>query len=234
MKNIRLFEEASQYEAVKDSFKYPTVSYTKDNGLVWYMEKPQSLYEWVDLGLPSGLLWADRNVGATKPEEYGLYFQWGETQGYSGITAEKGFRWGDYTLCDGTSSNILKYNATDGLKTLELSDDAAYATDNTCRMPTKTELEELTANTTSAFTQVNGVSGMTFTSKVNGNSIFVPAAGECYQGSFEYVGQYGNLWSSSLNESDLRNAFYLGFTWFSRSVSSDFRCYGYSLRPVLS
>ena len=110
MKNIKLFEEASQYEASKEGFEYPTVSYVKDIDTVYYMLKQASLYEWVDLGLPSGLKWAAWNVGATKPEEFGLYFAWGETQGYTGITDTKQFKWSDYTLCDGTSSNMLKYN----------------------------------------------------------------------------------------------------------------------------
>ena len=246
MKNIRLFEEASQYEAVKDSFEYPTVSYTKDNGLVWYMEKP-SLYEWVDLGLPSGLKWSAWNVGATKPEEYGLYFAWGETQGYSGITDEKGFYWGDYQFtkdaCTGSTDTtfrggLTKYNSksasgvVDNLTTLELVDDAAYATDNTCRMPTSGECQELIDNTTSAWTQVNGVSGVSLTSKVNENSIFVPAAGNCNNGSVFSVGQSGYLWSSSLNESYPKYAFFLYFNSSDLNVNYSSRYYGYSLRLV--
>ena len=147
--------------------------------MVHYMEKPE-LYEWVDLGLPSGLKWAAWNVGATKPEEFGLYFAWGETQGYTGITDTKQFSWGYYTLCDGTSSNMTKYNATDGLTTLEAVDDAAIATDSSCRMPTSGECQELIDNTTSEWVNNyngTGVAGCIFTSNVNSNSIFVPAAG---------------------------------------------------------
>ena len=81
MKNIKLYELEETYHNEESSLEYPTVSYTKDTEKVWYM-KP-SLYEWVDLGLPSGLKWAAWNVGATKPEEFGLYFAWGETQGYT-------------------------------------------------------------------------------------------------------------------------------------------------------
>jgi hypothetical protein len=110
------------------------------------------LYEWVDLGLPSGLKWAAWNVGATKPEEFGWYFAWGESQGYTGITNEKQFSYVDYTLCD-SGYVMTKYNKTDGLITLEAADDAVYATDNTCRMPTADEMRELTANTTSAWVE---------------------------------------------------------------------------------
>ena len=246
MKNIKLFEEASQYEASKNGFEYPTVSYVKETDMVHYLMKTE-LYEWVDLGLPSGLKWAAWNVGATKPEEYGLYFQWGETQGYTRPTTEKGFYWGDYQFtkdaCTGTTDTsfrggLTKYNTksasgvVDNLTTLELSDDAAYLSDNTCRMPTRDEMRELTANTTSAWTQVNGVSGCQFTSKVNGNSIFVPAAGYCGRGSVDYVGQYGDLWSSSLYESNPKYAFNLNFNSSNSNVNNNNRFYGYSLRPV--
>ena len=234
MKNIKLYELEETYHNEESSLEYPTVSYTKDTEKVWYMEP--SLYEWVDLGLPSGLKWAAWNVGATKPEEFGLYFAWGETQGYTGITDTKQFKWSDYTLCDGTSSNMLKYNATDGLTTLEASDDAAYATDNTCRMPTSGECAELTANTTSEWVEDyngTGVAGRIFTSNVNGNSIFVPAAGGCVSGSVNSVGQCGVLWSSSLYSSGVRGACGLGFMSDSVGVNiGDTRCYGLPVRAV--
>lgn len=165
-----------------------------------------SKYEFVDLGLPSGTMWATCNVGATKPEEYGLYFAWGETEGYEGITDDKQFGWADYKLCGGSDSTLTKYNnkssygTVDNLTTLEQVDDAAYQSDNTCRMPTKAELEELTANTTSTWETLNGVNGRRFTSKTNGNSIFVPGAGDYSSGSANRAGSYGYLWSSSLTE----------------------------------
>ena len=214
MKNIKLFEEASQYEASKEGFEYPTVSYVKDIDTVYYMLKQASLYEWVDLGLPSGLKWAAWNVGATKPEEFGLYFAWGETQGYTGITNEKQFTCADYKWSGDEYGNTMTKYPSDGLTTLEASDDAAYATDNTCRMPTSGECAELTANTTSEWVEDyngTGVAGRIFTSNVNGNSIFVPAAGVCFDGSVINVGQHGNLWSSSLNSSGVHYAYGLDF-----------------------
>ena len=234
MKNINLFEEASQYEAVKDGFEYPTVSYVKETDIVHYLMKPE-LYEWVDLGLPSGLKWAAWNVGATKPEEFGLYFQWGETQGYTGITDTKQFSWTDYTLCDGTQDNMTKYNATDGLTTLEAADDAVIATDSSCRMPTEAELKEFTVNTTPKWVDdYNGtrVAGYIFTSKVNGNSIFVPAAGFCYDGSVVNVGRDGFLWLSSLNLSGVKFAFCLYFYPNSVYVHLNKRGYGLPVRAV--
>ena len=71
MDKILNFDTQASYDAIKDSLEYPTVSYVKDNDLIYFLSKP-SLYEWVDLGL--SVKWAAWNVGATKPEEYGLYF----------------------------------------------------------------------------------------------------------------------------------------------------------------
>ena len=171
------------------------------------IEEP-STYEWVDLGLPSGLKWASCNVGATKSEEFGLYFAWGETEGYSGDDVNndvKQFDWSNYKWCNGSDSTLTKYNndssygTVDNLTVLDQVDDAAYVSDNTCRIPTKAELEELTANTTSTWETLNGVNGRRFTSKTNGNSIFVPAAGSCVNGSVRGVGSFGYLWSRNSN-----------------------------------
>ena len=230
MKNIKLYELEETYRNEESSLKYPTVSYTKDTEKVHYLIKTE-LYEWVDLGLPSGLKWADRNVGATKPEEYGLYFAWGETQGYTEPTDEKQFSWSDYTLCDGTKNNMTKYNATDGLTTLEATDDAATATDSSCRMPTEAELRELRANTTSGWTQVNDVNGCIFTSKVNGNSIFVPARGYCVDGAVRSR-SIGGLRTSSLYSSNVQDAMCFFFDSADVTVGSNSRYYGFHVRAV--
>ena len=204
-----------------------------------------SKYEFVDLGLPSGLKWASCNVGASKPEDFGLYFAWGETQGYSGITSDKGFYWGDYKYSSGQTSStstefkgLTKYNTksssgtVDNLTTLEQVDDAAYTSDNTCRMPTKADFEELIANTTSTWETLNDVNGRRFTSKTNGNSIFVPVAGICNFGSAYNGGSRGYLWSSSLNESDPWYSWYLYFNSGSVYVSNGGRCHGFSVRAI--
>ena len=235
---------------IKDNYQpnggveYDTIIYDSINGKI-ICEVP-SIYEWVDLGLPSGTLWASCNVGATKPEDFGLYFAWGETEGYSGITTEKGFYWGDYKFSSGQTlstsisfKGVTKYNSksasgtVDNLTTLELVDDAAYVSDNTCRMPTSGECQELIDNTTSTWETLNGVNGIRLTSKTNGNSIFVPAAGYCYGGSVLGVGSYGSLWSSSLNVSSSRDAWYLDFNSSYVVVDSYFRYDGFSVRAVL-
>ena len=201
----------------------------------WRILGKSELYEWVDLGLPSGLKWAAWNVGATKPEEYGLYFAWGETEGYTAedVTAgSKAFNLDDYKFTTDGGSTYTKYNETDGKLVLDLEDDAAYQNDNTCRMPTKDELEELTANTTSVWETLNGVNGIRFTSKTNGNSIFVPAAGGCDGGSVYDVGSVDYLWSSSLYESNSGNAWLLYFDSVNVGMNIGNRCFGLTVRAV--
>ena len=111
-------------------------------------------YDYVDLGLPSQLKWAKCNIGANSEEEAGLYFQWGDTQGY---TAEqvgdgeglKAFRWASYKFSiDGSSSNFSKYNKSDGKGILDPEDDAAHVNmGGNWRMPTLDECKELCLNT---------------------------------------------------------------------------------------
>lgn len=245
MKHIKHFEQKAIYDSYIESNEsiLPNVSYTVDTDEVFYnpLISNPSLYEFVDLGLPSGLKWATTNVGAEKPEDFGLYFAWGETEGYSGITDTKRFNWPDYKWCGGSERTLTKYNpnssygTVDNIKTLELVDDAAYTSDNTCRMPTRAELEELKANTTSTWETLNGVNGRRFTSKTNGNSIFVPAAGYCAYGSVDYVGSSDYLWSSSLIGSRSTNAWYLYFNSDKVSVGSDGnRFNGHTVRAVKS
>ena len=201
-----------------------------------------SKYEFVDLGLPSGTKWATTNVGATKPEEFGLYFAWGETEGYEGIADDKKFEWNYYKLCGGSDKTLTKYNSdssrgvVDNLSSLEQVDDAAYQSDNTCRMPTENEIQELIDNTISVWETLNGVNGRRFTSNTNGNSIFIPAAGNYYGDSVYNVGSIGILWSSSLYESNSKyanvHARYLEFSSSSVGMSNDERCIGFTIRPV--
>ena len=129
----------------------------------------QDTHEYVDLGLPSGTLWATCNVGANAPEEYGDYFAWGET------APKDVYNWSTYQYYDG--SNLAKYTGSDGLTTLLPEDDAATTNwGNEWRMPTKEEWQELLDNTTNKWTTQNGVNGRLFTGS-NGNSLFLPAVG---------------------------------------------------------
>jgi len=196
----------------------------------------------VDLGLPSGTKWANMNVGAKKVEDYGLYFAWGETVGYTSDTSDgRSFDWASYKWCNGSSTTLTKYCTKDSYGTvdnktvLDLEDDAAYVNwGSAWRMPTKAEVEELLNNTTSTWATVNGVNGHRFTSKTNGNSIFLPYAGIRWNSDFNGAGSYGYFWSSSLDESYPGNAcnvyFYSGKAgWDYYGHRGD---YGQSVRPV--
>jgi len=197
--------------------------------------------EAVDLGLPSGTKWANMNVGATAPEDYGLYFAWGETMGYTSDTSDgHSFDWENYKWCNGSGKTLTKYCTTsdygtvDNKMVLDLEDDAAYLNwGDKWRMPTITEIQELLDNTTSEWTTQNGVYGRKFTSKSNGNAVFLPAAGYRYGSRLRNQSTDGYYWSSSLSESGQDFALYLSFDSGSQGTYGEDRYYGYSVRPVL-
>lgn len=205
MKYLRKFENHTDYEAA--TLDLPNVSYCVQQNEVHYNPKE---YKYVDLGLPSGLLWATMNVGANSETDYGLYFQWGDTQGYTASEVgsgeeKKAFKWSDYKYGNGGSSaaDMTKYNSTDKKTTLDLKDDAARVNmGGNWRMPTEAEFQELINNTTSQqVTNYNGsgISGRLFTAS-NGNTLFFPDAGVAANGMVSV--RYGNnLFSSSLYSS---------------------------------
>ena len=200
---------------------------------------------YVDLGLPSGTLWATCNIGATSPEDYGDYFAWGETKGYnSGKTT---FNWSTYKWCEGSSSTMTKYctqssygynGFTDNKTELDPEDDAAYVLwGSDWRMPSYEQCEELinSSYTTTEWTTMNGVKGRKITSKTNGNFIFLPAAGYRRDAPFDGAGSYGSYWSRTLCSDYPSYARSLYFHSSNVYMSNDYRrCYGQSVRPVRS
>ena len=190
--------------------------------------------EAVDLGLSSGLKWANMNVGATSETDYGLYFAWGETTGYTSDTSDgRSFNWASYDLGN-SPSNLYMYNSTDGLTTLKMSDDAARANwGGNWRMPTQTEFQELLDNTTNEWV-TDPAPGWKFTSKASGNtnSIFLPAAGCRRITSVGYQGSRGGYWSSSLYADYPNGARYLDFYSGGAGMDRYDRYGGYSVRAV--
>ena len=197
-------------------------------------------FEYVDLGLPSGLKWAKCNVGAEKETDYGDYFMWGSTEPN---TADE-CTWVSYKYCDGPYDTLTKYNTSslygenpDNITILESVDDAAsQIMGGDWRMPTKDEIQELIDNTTNQWvTNYNGsgVNGRKFISKTDTSKyIFIPAAGSCYNGSVGDVGNYCRVWSSSLDASNPYGAWFLGFFSGGCYVNVIKRCYGLSVRGV--
>lgn len=189
--------------------------------------------EWVDLGLPSGLLWAKCNLGATAPEKFGDYYAWGETMPkneYSMATYS-------YYNQEGENYALNKYNTqeseghVDSLTVLEAADDAATSLlGDGARIPTAAEWQELLDNTTAEWTTRNGVQGYQLTA-ANGNSIFLPAAG-WMDGDSHLDKNTGNYWSSSLETLLPNNAHILNFGSTGLRVSNYERFHGTPIRPV--
>ncbi len=195
-------------------------------------------HEYVDLGLPSGLLWATCNVGANSPEEYGDYFAWGETttkEKYSWDNKGE-YKWGVFTDADVVNYGMTKYNETDGKTILEFEDDAARVNwSGNWRMPTIEEVEELAKNCTWTWIALNGVNGYEVKGS-NGNYIFLPASGTRQNSKMYGVGSEGMYWNASRYSIPvyggclgLASDYYgdLGYSYNSR-------CIGCVVRPVCS
>ena len=203
-------------------------------------------HDYVDLGLPSGTLWATCNVGADKPEDCGGYYAWGETE-------EKDYYdWSTYKYCKGSSSTLTKYCSdssygyngfTDTGTVLESGDDVAHVKwGGDWRMPTDAEWSELRSSSNctwtwygSGNTEFGGTAGYKVTGRKSGyesNFIFLPAAGYRGNGSLGSVGSYGGYWSSSLYESRPYSACYVGFDSGNYLRFDNYRYYGRSVRPV--
>ena len=196
-----------------------------------YFVVEDNYHEYVDLGL--SVKWATCNVGASKPEEYGDYFAWGET------TTKSSYSWSTYKWCRGDYDNLTKYctssiyGTVDNKEQLDISDDAARANwGGSWRMPTHDEFTELRTQCTWTWTTQNGVRGYKVTSKTNGRSIFLPAAGYRNGSSLNDAGSYGGYWSSSLYTDSPSRARYVSFLSSGVVWNYDYRLYGHSVRPV--
>ncbi len=200
--------------------------------------------EAVDLGLSSGIKWANMNVGATKPEEYGAFFAWGETK------PKDMYNWDTYLFCKMPSWRYMtRYTYPDGQTdgcwyngntfigdnrtVLDPVHDAATTNwGEGWRMPTVAELDELCTKCTWTWTQKNGINGYEVKGS-NDNSIFLPASGN--QGgntSPTLVGFYGYYWTSSLYLGNSSNACRLRFGKDGINQNYHVRAFGHTVRPV--
>ena len=193
---------------------------------------PYNGHDYVEIG---GLKWATMNIGATAVTDTGLYFQWGDAQGYTAAqvgsgSGKKYFGWADYKYGNGTAdpgaTGMTKYNSTDGKKVLDASDDAAQAAwGGSWRMPTTAEFVALGAaidyidadgNTITGKdkrTTLSGVTGLYVADKTDRSKrLFFPAAGYCNNGSVYDVGSHGYYWSSSVDSSGVQYPYSLYFS----------------------
>lgn len=195
MSYLSLFENHTAYTNGTSTLSLPNVSY--DHEHVHFKNLPKANgHEYVDLGLPSGTLWATCNVGASSPEQYGNYYAWGEiVPNKTAAYTPQNYRFYPGNVDD----EYTKYNSTDNKMILELEDDAANVVmGGDWHMPTSAQCAELLDNTTNSWTtdyNGTGVAGMIFTSNNNGNSIFFPAAGDVWDEGAENQGKWFYIWS---------------------------------------
>lgn len=195
-------------------------------------------HEFVDMGLPICAFWATCNVGANSPEDYGSFFAWGETQ------TKTTYTWSNYIYSNGSFTDLTKYCSdsrygsdgfTDTLTTLEEGDDAAIANWGAdWRMPTYEELDELKNSCTITLAKHNGTYGHLCTAP-NGNSIFLPNAGVCYDGNHIGYGEQtgtGTYWSNLLDTVNPYRAFGLNFYVGNSGMNGNSRYYGFPVRAV--
>ena len=197
--------------------------------------------EYVDLGLPSGTLWATKNIGASVPEEYGQYFAWGET------SPKEVYGWDTYKWCNGSLSTMTKYCASsaygdnasvDNKTELDPLDDAATMNWGAqWRMPSAAQQDELRSECTWIWTTRNGINGYQVTSNHNGKSLFLPAAGFHFGAEFYSADKNCYYWSRTLDTEVSNQANYLWFYYNSSSSSgiamgTGARCDGFVVRAV--
>ncbi len=197
----------------------------------------QKYYEYIDLGL--SVKWATCNIGASKPEEYGDYYAWGETEPKTNYGSST------YKWCNDSYTTLTKYcnnsiygnnGFTDTKTTLDPDDDVAHVKwGGDWRMPTNDEFTELLNNCTWTQTTLNGVNGYRVTSNKSGytdRSIFLPAAGYHSTSHLNYVGSFGYYWSSSLRTDYPNNVWGVYFDSGNHDTCNCYRGDGQPVRPV--
>jgi len=241
---VKYAEEQNNKSAIKHTAECVTknkesaTQFLKSSGIVnengELSDEYKPGYEYVDLGLPSGLKWCKTDVGAFKEGDFGLYFAWGEINGYPNASSGKAFTWEDYKF--GDIKKISKYNKADGKTVLDPEDDAATVNmGKGWRMPTEEECQELMDNTTWEWIEDyedTGHNVMKLTSKINGNYIIFPVSGICGSYSVFAYNRYGYFWTSSTGTSDGCYARSLGLNRYGCLIGYDSRFDGQAVRGV--
>ena len=197
------------YATTVDGTSYGLQKYFTTNGQI-------NGYDFVDLGLSSGLKWATYNIGANSSSEYGNYYAWGEIEPKENYNEETSVTWGQEM--EDISGNP-QYDA------------ARAIWGSTWRIPSREEFNELIEECEWEWTNEGGHNGYRVTGP-NGNSIFLPAAGGRFGTSLNYAGSYGYYWSSMPNGNNTQNAYYLYFNSGYHNMYYYNRYYGLSVRPV--
>ena len=225
-------KEFGDFESDKVKFKFVTEEQVGTKLPATEETGTYNGHSYVDLGLPSGTLWATCNLGANRPEEYGDYYAWGETvtKSYYSINT--------YKYYDKHKGVVTKYNISpaygqvDNLMILNANDDAATNKwGEGWSIPSRNDWNELQNYCEWNWSRQNGIAGYSICGK-NGNCIFIPASG--YRGSNEtrLIGFEARYWTKVLN-SGLERAWCTFYNSSEIKVGACFRGYGCSIRPVL-
>ena len=218
------------YKVMTNWVDYSTKIFSIDN----YKEKNEFTFVdsgYVDMG--TSIKWAAYNIGATKPEDCGDYYAWGAT------SPSTFYSWSTYSLCNGSSSSLTKYNTSssngtiDNKTVLDADDDVAHIRwDGNWRIPTDEEWTELVSSCIWNWTTYEGTNGRMVYSFETGNAVFLPAAGYRVNEYFSFTGSYGSYWSSSLHTGSPTVAWELFFDSYDVRSSTNYRYCGLSIRPV--
>ena len=239
--NVHSGENVTTYELPRDVDGFQVVEFV-------YSSEPSGTengYEYVDLGLPSGVKWATCNIGATQPLEYGNFYSWGELSSDIKVVNDTiRFDWVTYKYSyDGTDTAITKYCTEDGKRILDPEDDVANVEwGGKWRMPTKDDFVELGQYCSFIRGYIDGVYGIAITSTINGATIYAPAAGAYLSNIYIHptlgitTQNVGAYWSSSLCEltdsEGEKSAYFGSFNDKDISLTGVYRCLGLSVRPV--
>lgn len=238
MEYLRQFADTAAYNAAKSGglLSLPTVSLIKDDMSVMYDPYVAPELPYVDLGLPSGILWMRTNIGAEIETEAGNYYQWGSVTPLhlEGTTVNPPADWDHCPYCTSDSPTFSKYNDTDGLETLEASDDIVTATyGQSYRMPTSDEFTELRNETNISTVILEGLNCIKFTNKSDSDKyIILPVAGYCEFSELKSFNEHGVYWSSNRTSWLEQHAQYLASNTESASVGSISRFRAGSIRGV--
>ena len=217
MKNLNIFSLITEYENAKSEgvLDVPNVSFVDEDSSVRYLIDPYNGHKYVDLGLPSGTKWATMNVGASSETDYGNYYQYGKGAAqYAATSGDSDYRGKEDPLAASADTAVQVWGGQ-------------------WHMPTREQMQELTANTTYQWVtnyKDSGINGGTFTA-TNGAVLFFPAAGSWINGSQNGVGNNGNYWGSSPIGN--RYAYRLVFADGNKAVNTLNRYCGFSVRPVV-
>ena len=216
MKYIKYFNEHNVYTSyIADSSFLPNLSYCEDLDHL-HLNKSQDSdpfngYEYVDLGLPSGTLWATKNIYATNLYNSGWCFSWGDIVGADpfALVIEE-FSWSTYILGNGgsTASDMTKYNSTDNKTILDLEDDAAHVImGGSWHIPTVAQMQEIENDEYVSFSyeEDNNKKYVRLTSLINGNELIIPISTFIDENTRSTTGEI-YLWSNQLYNNNKTSA----------------------------